>query len=66
MTPNNQQHHTNGRAEARQALAESRESSQSADRLILETQAALAKVRASREQNHFTDKFRAVIRGSHG
>ncbi|MDQ2690358.1 MAG: hypothetical protein M3Y29_08810 [Chloroflexota bacterium] len=55
---------TQGREAARKALAESRRSSAKADRLIADTRAALDAVRASRERNHFADKFRAIIRGA--
>lgn len=55
---------TSGIDEARKALAESRRSSRRADTLIADTRAALESVRASRENNHFADKFRAIIRGA--
>jgi hypothetical protein len=55
---------TQGREAARRALAESRRSSSQADRLIKATRTELDKVRASRETNHFTNKFRAILRGA--
>lgn len=65
MTPDNGiDENTSGIAEARKALADSRRSSRQADTIIADTRAALDRVRATREANHFADKFRAIIRGA--
>jgi hypothetical protein len=63
MTPINE--NTSGRLEARRALVESRQSRRDVDTLIGETRDALAVVKASRESNHFADKFRAIIQGGY-
>lgn len=63
-TDNIPDENTSGVAEARKALAESRRSSVRADTLIADTRRALDRVRATREDNHFADKFRAIIRGA--
>jgi len=49
---------------ARRALAESRRSSRRADTLIAESREAIAAVRLARQDNHFADKFRAIIKGA--
>lgn len=49
---------------ARQALDAARASSRRADTLIAETREQLDRVRQTREENHFADKFRAIIRGA--
>lgn len=54
---------TQGREEARRAVAASQRSSRRADTLIAETTAMLGLARAHRESNHFADKFRAIIQG---
>jgi hypothetical protein len=63
MTPINE--NTSGKLEARRALVESRQASRRADNLIDETRLALEAVRASRLENHFADKFRAIIQGGY-
>lgn len=62
MTPNE---YTNDKGEAKAALAESRLSSRRADTLISDVKASIEAVRVSRESNHFTDKFRAIIQGGY-
>lgn len=65
MTPSNiPDENTSGLRDARKALAESRRSNKRADTLIAETREQLDKVRQSREDNHFADKFRAIIKGT--
>lgn len=56
--------HTQGKDEARKALAESQRSSRRTDSLIADTRAALDRVRRVSEPNHFTDKMRRLIRGT--
>lgn len=54
---------TSGRREARKALAESRTASARADRLIEELAGWRTRVATRREENHFTQKLRAIMQG---
>ena len=55
---------TSGRDDALRQLAESKRASRSADRLIADARATLDSVRWVHEDNHFTDKFRQIIKGA--
>lgn len=54
---------TSGRRDARRALAESRTASARADRLIEELAGWRVRVATRREENHFTQKLRAIMQG---
>jgi len=55
---------TAGREEARRARAEARTASKRIDALLEAVRTGpLAQIRESREQNHYTDKMRRIIRG---
>lgn len=54
---------TSGRREARRALAESRTAGARADRLIEELTSWREQVAERRQQNHFTQKLRAIMSG---
>jgi len=51
--------------DARAALEESRQANRRATGLLAEVSASLSIVRAHREANHYTEKFRDIIRGLH-
>lgn len=56
--------HTAGREEARRARDEARSASKRIDALLDTIRTGpLAQIRASREQNHYADKMRRIIRG---
>lgn len=56
--------HTAGREEARRARDEARSASHRLDVLLDSIRTGpLAQLRESREQNHFAQKMRAIIRG---
>jgi hypothetical protein len=58
--------HTAGREEARRARDEARSASKRIDVLLDSVRnGPLAQLRESREQNHFAQKMRAIIRGEH-
>jgi hypothetical protein len=50
--------------EARQALLATRASASVTAGIIEEARSALDVVRAHREANHYTEKFRSIIRGA--
>lgn len=53
-----------GRSEARMALDESRASRANAASLIAEARDALNIVKAHTDDNHYVEKFRAILRGN--
>jgi|GEM_PF-5030881 hypothetical protein len=56
--------HTAGREEARRARDEARSATKRIDALLDTIRTGpLAQIRASREQNHYADKMRRIIRG---
>lgn len=56
--------HTAGREEARRARDEARSATKRIDALLDSIRTGpLAQIRASREQNHYADKMRRIIRG---
>jgi hypothetical protein len=58
--------HTAGREEARRARDEARSASHRLDALLDSIRTGpLAQLRQSREENHFAQKMRAIIRGEH-
>jgi hypothetical protein len=58
--------HTAGREEARRAREEARSATARIDALLDTIRTGpLAQIRASREQNHYADKMRRIIRGEH-
>ena len=58
--------HTAGREEARRARDEARSATKRIDALLDTIRTGpLAQIRASREQNHYADKMRRIIRGEH-
>jgi hypothetical protein len=56
---------TNGRDDAAKAVRQAKESSRQTDALIVDMRLSLASIKASRESNHFADKFRAILQGGH-
>lgn len=52
---------TSGRQEAKEALAESRQSKRQARTVIDEASVQLAQMAAFRERNHFTEAFRRLL-----
>ena len=54
---------TNGRDDARKAVERAEHSKKQTDDLIVEMRVSLASIKASRESNHFADKFRAILQG---
>lgn len=50
-------------AKARRALADAQRSERRADALVAESGRILTVLRATREANHFADKFRGIITG---
>ncbi|MDR6574370.1 hypothetical protein J2X60_003029 [Curtobacterium sp. 320] len=57
---------TAGREEARRAREEARSASKRIDALLdIVRTGPLAAIRSSREQNHYTDKVRRIVRGEH-
>ncbi len=56
---------TNGRDDARKAVADAKESSRHTDKLIRETHENLSWISARAERNHFKDTFAHILRGGH-
>ncbi|WIA96400.1 hypothetical protein [Curtobacterium sp. MCBA15_004] len=57
---------TAGREEARRAREEARSASKRIDALLDYVRTGpLAAIRESRQQNHYTDKVRRIVRGEH-
>ena len=54
---------TVGRTEARQALAESQQSSRAADSVVADNVALFEQMRAARNDDRFTQKLRDIIHG---
>lgn len=48
---------------ARRAVQEARQATRQTDKIVTETQSAIATLRRMHEENHFADKLRLVIRG---
>lgn len=56
---------THDPADARRALHESRANKRQTDKVIADAQQTFSLIRAHREANHYVDKFRAILRGTH-
>lgn len=54
---------THGRKGSREAVEAAQRSSRQVDTLISDIQRSLSVVRESRNANHYTDKFRTILRG---
>lgn len=54
---------TAGKADARKALDESKSNARRSNRIIDAATAQMTRIRAERTENHFTERFREIIRG---
>lgn len=55
---------TSGKSAALKALSDSKRLSRQTDSMIATARETLDQVRQSREENHFANKFRRIIRGA--